>query len=81
MVLILLCLMLALGVSGWLCTTEWFWGYAEPLEVHAAIAWLCLGCIVLHMAGVIFSSLMHRENLVIAMITGRKRSAQGSDVG
>ncbi len=80
MVLILLCLMMALGVSGWLCTTEWFWGYAEPLEVHAAIAWICLGCIALHIAGVILSSLMHRENLVIAMITGRKRSAQGSDV-
>jgi len=41
-------------------------------EVHEGLANTMLAVVVVHIAGVVFSSLLHRENLVSAMITGYK---------
>lgn len=49
-----------------------FWGHFFE-EVHEVMANLTLVLIVAHVAGVIFSSLSHRENLIGGMITGFKR--------
>ena len=45
-------------------------------EVHEVGANLTLLLVVLHLGGVLFSSLEHGENLVKSMINGRKKEAQ-----
>jgi cytochrome b len=60
------------GVSGWMSETDRFFGVAWVEDVHAASANLLIFLIIGHLLGVVVSSLVHRENLVRAMITGRK---------
>jgi cytochrome b len=43
-------------------------------QVHETIANITLAFIILHVCGVALASFAHKENLVVAMITGRKRA-------
>ena len=66
--------------SGWLYTTDRFWGVAWVEESHAALTYLLLALAAIHVTGVIVESLRHRENLVAAMVHGNKRDAGPEDV-
>jgi cytochrome b len=73
MVLLLIAGLLVTAGTGWLITvgegeSEWL----EELHEIAANGMLLL--IALHVGGVVWSSVMHGENLVWAMITGQKRA-------
>jgi cytochrome b len=72
MIVGLLAMLSATGITGYMMTTDAFWGAKWVEEVHEAFANLTVGLIVLHLLGVLFSSLLHGENLVKSMITGRK---------
>jgi cytochrome b len=73
----LLVLGVLIGVTGYATFNEL--GGEAFEELHEAVASAMLALVVLHVGGVIVSSLLHRENLVGSMLSGYKfgEAAQG----
>jgi cytochrome b len=74
MTIALLGMILAISGTGFMMTTNSFWGAEWVEDLHEGLVYATMGLIALHVAGVIVTSVEHRENLVRAMITGRKRA-------
>jgi cytochrome b len=72
MAAVMMATLLAVCWLGWLLTIDAHWGAEEYKEIHEAAAYGLLGMVGLHLLGVLWTSASHRENLVKAMITGRK---------
>ena len=72
MVYNLLLALLVIGLSGYLMTTDMFWGVEWPEEMHeVAVAWAEIS-VVAHVAAVIFESRRLGVNLPRSMVTGYK---------
>jgi len=74
----LLLLAVATGISGYLHYNEIGGEWLEDL--HETLAYAMLALVFVHIAGVLVSSLLHRENLVSAMLTGYKRGDPASGI-
>lgn len=79
MVVALLVMTIATAVTGWMTTTDAYFGVRWVADLHGLSAHIVLLLICVHVGGVILASYRHRENLVAAMITGRKRHAEAHD--
>lgn len=68
----LLASLAVIGLSGYLMTTDMFWGVEWPGEIHEiAVTWAEVS-VVLHVAAVIYESRRTGVNLPRAMVTGTK---------
>lgn len=57
-----------------LVTTTVVTGVLGGNEIHEVIAYVLLGLVAVHIAAVLLMSVMTKENLVVAMLTGSKRA-------
>jgi cytochrome b len=80
MVLALLAGVAATATTGWLMTTDAYFGDDNMQAFHSICAYVMVALILLHLGGVILASVRHKENLVKAMITGVKQAPQQSDI-
>ena len=74
MIVALLATLAGTAITGFMMTTDAYWGAQWVENLHEALANAMLVLIGLHVAGVIGAGIVHGENLVRAMITGRKRA-------
>lgn len=73
MMLALMAMVLSLGLTGWLQTTDAYWGEEWLMELHE---WLANGLLLaagLHAAAAIVMGRLERTRLIRAMITGHKQ--------
>ncbi|MGX7876781.1 cytochrome b/b6 domain-containing protein [Mesorhizobium sp. ORM6] len=80
MVVALIAAMSATALTGWLMTTDAYFGVPWVETAHGLAAHSLVLLVLLHIGGVALASFRHRENLVRAMITGRKRKAEQADI-
>jgi cytochrome b len=80
MIVALLTAVILVAASGWLATTDRYWGVEWVQDLHEWLADLLGALAALHVAGVVYASRRHGENLLGAMITGRKRPPAPGDV-
>ena len=80
MALVLWFLILVVCVTGWMYTTDRWWGIEWVEDLHEGFTNVLLALVLLHLCGVAFTSKHQRENLAAAMLHGRKRAPSGDDV-
>ena len=74
MMLLLMALLAATVLTGWMTTLDAFWGEKWLEKLHGTIANGIMVLAFVHAGAAIIESWRHRENLVWSMVTGRKRA-------
>lgn len=74
MILLLMGLLAGVSVSGWMLTLDAYFGDERLEEIHGLLADAILVMAGIHIAAALYESFRHKENLVLSMITGYKRS-------
>lgn len=80
MIVLLLLLLVTVGTSGWMMGLDRFWGVSWVETLHEVAANILIAAVALHVVGAVVESIRHHENLPLAMITGYKRPAEGTDI-
>lgn len=80
MIVALVLTTLGICISGWLYTTDRYWGVEWVETVHRWLTNFGLALVALHLTGVVVTSLHERENLVASMVHGTKREAGPGDM-
>lgn len=73
MMVLLMVLVLSLGTTGYLMTTDAFYENDLLKELHESLAGILIASVVLHVAAALYESWKHRENLIASMLHGYKR--------
>lgn len=74
MILALMSLLAATGLTGWMLTLDAFFGETWLEVLHETIVTTIFLLVGVHVAAAIWESLRHRENLILSMITGTKKA-------
>lgn len=77
--LVLLAGVVLVGVTGWMQGLDAFWGVAWVEDLHSFLAWSLLALIGVHVLAALVESFHYRENLIAAMVHGRKRALDQDD--
>lgn len=80
MAVALLTMVFLVCATGWLYTTDTYWGVEWVINMHTTLTYILFVLIALHILGAIFTSLHHGENLITAMIHGRKCGPRMEDI-
>ncbi len=81
MMLALMALVLGLGVSGYLMTTDAFYENDILKELHETLVGILVAAVVLHVIAALYESWKHRENLIGSMVHGYKPLKPGAQSG
>lgn len=74
MILYLMSATLVIGVTGFLMTTDAYWGNELVESLHVTTVDVTLIAICVHVSANLYESIKHRENMFKAMVTGTKQA-------